>query len=292
MMGRLLATDLDRTLLPNGPEEESPGARPLLAALAAELELQLAYVTGRRLELVEAAIEEYDLPRPHFVLADVGTSLYAPRGAGWELSPAWTARLAEDWDGRTARDLAPLLAGLAAGAQLELQEPAAQGEFKLSFYTPLEVDAEALVHRVRAALAGAGLRAAVVHSVDAAARTGLLDVLPACSAKLRALEHLMAARGVARREVVFAGDSGNDLEVLVSPIPAVLVANADEDLRARALREAADAGFRERLYAARGGLFGMNGNYAAGILEGWVHFHPEDTGRLAALAGARAGGGG
>jgi len=30
----------------------------------------------------------------------------------------------------------------------------------------------------------------------------------------------------------------------------------------------------------------MNGNYAAGILEGWVHFHPEDAERLAVLARA------
>ena len=30
----LLCCDLDRTLIPNGPQPESPGARPLLRALA------------------------------------------------------------------------------------------------------------------------------------------------------------------------------------------------------------------------------------------------------------------
>ncbi len=285
-LGRLLATDLDRTLLPNGAAAEDPAARPLLAALAAERGWILAYVTGRRLELVEAAIEEYALPRPDHVLADVGSSLYEADGAGWRLSAAWAQRLAEDWAGKRSADLAPLFA---AERELELQEPAAQGEFKLSFFTPLEVDAVGLLGRMRATLSGAGLRASVVHSVDEAAGRGLVDVLPARSTKLGALEFLMAARGLEPAQVVFAGDSGNDAEVLVSRIPAVLVGNADDALRERVLRGAAERGAASALYAARGGLLGMNGNYAAGILEGWVHFHPEDLEPLTALHRVRCG---
>ncbi|MFZ4666042.1 MAG: haloacid dehalogenase, partial [Prochlorotrichaceae cyanobacterium] len=30
-----------------------------------------------------------------------------------------------------------------------------------------------------------------------------------------------------------------------------------------------------RLYLARGGFLGMNGNYSAGILEGIAHYHPD-----------------
>ena len=48
MPGRLmLCSDLDRTLLPNGPQEESPEARPLLRRLAQRPDLVLAYVSGR-----------------------------------------------------------------------------------------------------------------------------------------------------------------------------------------------------------------------------------------------------
>jgi len=283
MTGRLLATDLDRTLIPNGPEEESPGARALLARLVAERGLLLAYVTGRRLELVERAVREYGLPRPDLVLADVGSSLYEARGTEWAASAAWAAHLAADWGGRRSSDLAPLFAEESA---LRSQEPAAQGEFKLSFHTPLDVDAEALLARMRDVLAAAGLAASVVHSVDRAAGVGLVDVLPARSTKLGALQFAMAERGLGNDEVMFAGDSGNDLELLVGPVPAVLVANAEPDLRARVLRAATEAGLADRLHAARGGLCGMNGNYAAGILEGWVHFHPEDAERLAVLARA------
>lgn len=291
---RLLAVDLDRTLLPNGASEEDTAARPLLAALVADRGLTLAYVTGRRLELVEAALAEYALPRPDHVLADVGTSLYAPDGVGWALSRAWADRLAQDWGGRGARELAPLFAG---EAELSLQEPEAQGAFKLSFFTPVATDAQALISRMQATLAQHGLRAAVVHSVDEAAAVGLVDVLPACGTKLQGLEFLMDLRRLTAEDIVFCGDSGNDLEVLVSALPAVLVANADEELRARVLEGAKRAGLSHRLYTARGGLLGMNGNYAAGILEGWVHFHPEDEARLVELERAlparagRSGGG-
>jgi hypothetical protein len=80
---------------------------------------------------------------------------------------------------------------------------------------------------------------------------------------------------------LFAGDSGNDLEVLVSPIPSVLVANGHPEVREQALRLAAENGQAAQLYCARGGWSGMNGNYSAGILEGIAHFRPD----LAPLAG-------
>ena len=75
--------------------------------------------------------------------------------------------------------------------------------------------------------------------------------------------------------MVFCGDSGNDIEVLVSPIRAVLVANAQPQVREEAVRLAAAGGHSDRLYIANGGFLGMNGNYSAGILEGIEHFHPD-----------------
>ena len=55
----LLCTDLDRTLLPNGEQPESPQARTLFARLAARPGVTLVYVTGRHRALVQAALDEY-----------------------------------------------------------------------------------------------------------------------------------------------------------------------------------------------------------------------------------------
>ena len=43
----LICTDLDRTLLPNGNQPESPDARRRFACFAAREEVRLAYVTVR-----------------------------------------------------------------------------------------------------------------------------------------------------------------------------------------------------------------------------------------------------
>ena len=74
---------------------------------------------------------------------------------------------------------------------------------------------------------------------------------------------------------MFAGDSGNDLPVLTSDVPAVLVHNAADNVREQALSDARAAGTLDQLYLAQGGFMGMNGNYSAGIVEGVIHYRPD-----------------
>ena len=80
---------------------------------------------------------------------------------------------------------------------------------------------------------------------------------------------------VSATNIVFAGDSGNDLTALTSGLKAILVRNATAEIKAEAQRLVDAAGFAERLYFAKGGFMDMNGNYAAGVLEGLVYFFPE-----------------
>ncbi|MDP2433634.1 MAG: HAD-IIB family hydrolase [Pseudomonadota bacterium] len=267
----LLATDLDRTLLPNGAQPESPLARPRFRRFVARPEVRLAYVTGRHRELVEAAIAEYDLPQPDFVIGDVGTSLYELQGDDWNQRGDWLQTIAVDWAGCGHDELAAALVGI---ADLRLQEAAKQGPCKLSYYAAALADPSALLARVRDHLAPTGARVNLVWSVDETTATGLLDVLPARASKLHALEFLREHLGIPLNHTVFAGDSGNDMEVLVSNIPSVLVANAQETVRAEAVSHAMRHGHGPTLYLAHGGLGGMNGNYSAGILEGVAHFVP------------------
>ena len=267
----LLCTDLDRTLLPNGEQPESPPARALFARLAARPGVTLVYVTGRYRALVQAALDEYRLPRPAHVIADVGTSLYDVGPVAWQHNPDWQVEIATDWAGVTHAQLVALFAGL---TQLELQEPDRQNDFKLSYYLALEVDRLALMAQMQTLLQDRGVRASLIWSIDELRQVGLLDVLPAGATKLHALDFLRTRLGFSPAETLFAGDSGNDLPVLASNIPAVLVANASEAVRTAALQQAASQGHRAALYLAHGGFQGMNGNYSAGILEGLDHFLP------------------
>lgn len=263
----LLATDLDRTLLPNGKQPESPLARPRFRQFVTRPEVKLVYVTGRHRELVIAAVDEYDLPCPDFVIADVGTRLYEVRGVDWQLREDWQQKLVSDWQNYNHAQLAAALEGIES---LRLQEAEKQSALKLSYYTAALFNPAELLNQVRERLSATGANTHIVWSVDETSATGLLDVLPAGASKLHALEYLRTQLGIPLNKTLFAGDSGNDMEVLVSEIPSVLVANADDSVRTEAIKR----GNSDTLYLAQGGLAGMNGNYSAGILEGAMHFLP------------------
>jgi len=55
----------------------------------------------------------------------------------------------------------------------------------------------------------------------------------------------------------------------------VLVANATLEVKEEAIALAKRHGTLATLYIAKGGFFGMNGHYAAGVLEGLCHFIPK-----------------
>jgi HAD superfamily hydrolase (TIGR01484 family) len=270
----LLCTDLDRTLLPNGQAPESEHARKVFAKLVSHPAVKLVYVTGRDSGLVDQALAEWKVPEPDLLIADVGTTIAARSAGRWEKWFLWEDTIARDWTGRSTEDLKGLLNGLSG---LHLQEDSRQAPFKLSYYTPAGTAGTAIAQEARKRLQAAGVKANVVWSLDDTSGTGLLDVLPVSATKRLAIEFVMARWRFGLKEVVFAGDSGNDLDVLVSPIPAVLVANASDDLRTTARRQVRSKRRSKSLYFAQGGPLGMNGNYAAGILEGVLHYHPEWT---------------
>jgi sucrose-6F-phosphate phosphohydrolase len=269
----LLCTDLDRTLIPNGPQPESPQARSHFQRLCTSPQLTLAYVSGRHRLLVQNAIANYQLPQPDYVVGDVGTTIYRVESAEeWRHLDEWEAMIGGDWAGRNHADLAQLFSDL---QELRLQERSKQNRYKLSYYVSLDVARVAIDATMKERLESAGINATLVWSVDEPAGVGLLDVLPAGATKLHAVEFLMETLGFSHSNTVFSGDSGNDMPVLVSPIPAVLVNNAPPDVRQEAMETAQACQTSGSLYFAKGGYRQMNGNYSAGILEGLAHYHPD-----------------
>jgi HAD superfamily hydrolase (TIGR01484 family) len=268
----LLCCDLDRTLLPNGAQSESSFARQLFRLVAELPVVTLAYVSGRSLSLLQDAITSYELPLPDYAAGDVGSTIYRIRNNKWEPMPAWSEQIAPDWRGYQNRDLADWCTGI---PDLVLQEPAKQNTFKLSYYTGIDIDWRSLIATIDVRLRERDIKASIVWSLDEEAGVGLLDVLPENATKLHAIQFLMQQTDIPEPRTIFAGDSGNDLPVFVSGLQSVLVANATEETRLEAQTILRDQGLSDRLYVADGGFLGMNGNYAAGVLEGIAHFFPE-----------------
>jgi HAD superfamily hydrolase (TIGR01484 family) len=279
---RLLGTDLDRTLLPNGPHSESPLARPRFRALCeANPDLTLVYISGRDKELVQRAIYAYMLPQPDFVISDVGTNIYDLRNGEWDLVTSWHEDIGRCWNGYTHGQLCQLLSGISG---LRLQEYSKQNTYKISYYVGLKEDRSALDSHLSGLLRDKGVEASMVWSVDELAAVGLLDILPQRADKYHALDYLCQALSMPREAICYAGDSGNDLPLLVSDVPAVLVANAMSSVREEAKTLVEVSGNQDRLYFAQGDFLEMNGYYAAGLLEGVAHFFPEQRPVMAAVS--------
>lgn len=268
----LLCSDLDRTILPNGPQPESPQARPRLHALARRREVTLAYVSGRHRGLLLEAIRDFAIPMPQYAVGDVGTTIYEIDGTDWHRWRDWDDEIAADWNGLAHADLEELLRGM---AQLRLQEPEKQNTHKLSYYAPTDTDRDELIGEAESRLSSEGVNASLIWSVDEMTDTGLFDVLPRSATKLHAVRFLMQRLDFAPEQTVFSGDSGNDLPVLTSGLQSVLVKNAVEEVRNEAIAALESVGLSERLYLARGDFLDMNGNYSAGVLEGVAHFAPQ-----------------
>ena len=63
---QILATDLDRTLLPNGHWDADESAIALFNELTEKHNTLVVYVTGRNLNLTEKAIQQYGVRYPQF----------------------------------------------------------------------------------------------------------------------------------------------------------------------------------------------------------------------------------
>lgn len=266
----LLCTDMDRTVIPNGMQAEHPDARRRFRKFCQMDNVCLVYVTGRHRQLVEKAIRTYSLPQPDYIISDVGTKIFQFKGGRWQEVQSWCEEIARDWNGKTHADLKVLLSEV---KDLQLQELSKQNTHKLSFYLPLYLNKNSVIQDVETRLNRHNIQASVMWSIDELTNVGLLDVLPKHATKLHAIEFLQSRLGYDDKEVIFAGDSGNDMPVLASPVQSVVVNNASNEIKAMAQQLVAENGYPQSLYiAVDPGPLGMNGNYSAGVLQGVWHY--------------------
>lgn len=243
----MLATDMDGTLLGH-----KQGLKALTQWLAENRHYLFVVATGRSAREALAELEAWSIPRPDMLVADVGSSMYRfdEQGALQDMSE-WQAEFVQNWRRELCQEL------LDACPALTLQPEHNQSPYKLSYFVrdnhgdgttgtdnPICSDLERM-------LAVAGLAARVVCS-----HGNLLDVLPSNGGKSGAVEFIRRQHNIDRQQVVAAGDSGNDLDLLQEAGFGIVVANHTPEL-------AALTG-REHIYWARSGS-------AAGVLEGLCH---------------------
>ena len=263
---RILATDLDRTLLPNGSWEADEEAIRLFNELTEAHDVLVVYVTGRNLDLTENAIKEFGVRYPDILCGDVGTSIRQYRKGKWTFDEGWVTHVRHTsprWDAAAIRKAVAGVAGMRE------QEPEHLNQFKQSYYVDHQKK-DAVLGQVHDLVAGKFDEVAI-YSFDSQDGKGLLDFLPQSATKQTALEYVAEEFGVDKQEVVFCGDSGNDIFPLTAGFSGVLVRNADDQLVAdveKAMIDNPDL----RVYFARGDFKGLSGYYTSGVIEGAYHY--------------------
>ncbi len=263
---KILATDLDRTLLPNGSWEADGEAIERFNNLTREQGVLVVYVTGRNLQLTENAINEYGVRHPDVLVGDVGTTIRKYEKGGWAFDDGWIAHVKKAsprWDAAAIRDAVAGVDGIKEQEQEHLNQ------FKQSYYVEHERNDE-ILKKINGLVKGK-YDEVIIYSFDSMDGKGLLDFLPNSATKQTALEYVAEEFETKKQEVVFCGDSGNDIFPLTAGFSGVLVRNADEQLVANvkvAMSENPDL----NAYFAKGGFMGLNGYYTSGVIEGAYHY--------------------
>lgn len=237
-IGKFFLTDIDDTLI--GDDQ----------ALAHFLEwlqehrhrIGFGLVTGRPLESVQEVLEEYNIPHPDIIVSSVGTEIYY----GKTLLPdkGWQSHISSRWQREKLQEMLDTL------PFLYIQEDVAQRKFKLSYFMEPSDEHLAQIHQV---LTEQRLQYTLVYS-----RNMYLDILPYRASKGKAIRYLSYKWNIALRNIVVAGDSENDEDMLRGEMLGVVVGNHHPGLdQLRGLRN----------------IYFASATHAAGILEGFNHYH-------------------
>jgi HAD superfamily hydrolase (TIGR01484 family) len=252
--------------LPNGSWPPDQRAIPLFNKLTRAHDVLVVYVTGRNLALTEAAVDEFGVRPPDVLIGDVGTSIRRYQDGEWHFDEGWIGHVRQAsprWDAAAIKAAVDGLPGMRE------QEPEHLNPFKQSYYVDHERRDEVL-GAVQERAEGRFDEVAI-YSFDSVDGKGLLDFLPDSATKQTALEYVADEHGCPREEVVFCGDSGNDIFPLTAGFAGVLVRNADQQLVEK-VREAMREKPGLKAYFAEGGCMGLSGYYTSGVLEGACHY--------------------
>ncbi|PXA05532.1 hypothetical protein DDZ13_01275 [Coraliomargarita sinensis] len=256
----VLASDLDGTLIPLEWEQDNREALEELSKVFERPDRTLVFATGRPFDSVMEAIREIPLPEPDWIVCDVGSRIMHHKNGEWKEMAAYDKHLNEITAGVSRKDVEAALDGIEG---LSLQIPEHQTEVKISYEcegAQLEVTLEEVAARVR------DLPYTSMGSVDPFRNCGLIDVMPGRVSKAYALIWLTTHADFMPDDVIYAGDSGNDLAALAAGFRAIVVANASEGLVGKVSTLQKERGIpKERLYAARTSA-------SSGVLEGCRHF--------------------
>ena len=233
----LMITDIDNTLV--GDDESMHELFWLLRERTQDLAWGVA--TGRSLELTLDAMTEHNFPMPDILICSVGTEIYY--GPDLRHDRSWQQHISYQWKAEAIKEV------LSSFEFLVFQEAEGQRSHKISYYLEEKEDR---LSAVQAELKQHRLRCQTIYS-----HGQFLDILPLRASKGKAIDYIRYKFGFSPRQVMVAGDSGNDEDMIDSAARGLVVGNHSEEL--------------EKLRRKRNIYFSPE-TYAAGIIDGLNHY--------------------
>jgi sucrose-phosphate synthase len=237
---KLIVSDIDHTLI--GEDDALEEFIKILNNTGSKVGFAVA--TGRTVDSAFSVLNEYKVPYPDIFISSVGAEIYYNYRGKLIYSTGWEAHIKHLWNREKIRKL------LEEFKLIEYQEEKNQRKFKISYYTSENPEN---IKNIKNTLVKNRIKANVIFS-----HGQYLDILPYRASKGKAIRYLAYRWNIPHENILVAGDSGNDREMLKGDLLGVVVANYSSELES--LKG------QNRIYFAKR-------EYAGGIIDGINHYN-------------------
>jgi len=237
-VNRMLVTDIDNTLL--GCDE----ALERFIQFYNEYHDKFVFcvATGRSLSSARDVLKEKGVPTPDIFITSVGSEIYYT--SELKDDSLWATHIGEDWKPEKIKAIMKDIVGVTP------QQSSGQRKHKISYF----YDEKKFLgtKKLTKIFQDADIKAKIIIS-----HQQYLDILPVRASKGLAVKAVAFRWDIPFENILVAGDSGNDIDMLNGTIPGVAVGNYSEELEKLKGRE--NVYFSEK-------------DYADGILDGVKYY--------------------
>jgi sucrose-phosphate synthase len=227
-VNRMLVTDIDNTLL---------GSAQALKKFKAFYEenhgkFVFCVATGRNINSAKKVLHEEGVPTPDIFITSVGSEIYYT--GELKRDSLWSEHIGADWKPNEIKKLMKDIVGVMPQPSSEMRE------YKVSyFYDEKKFMGTKKLTRI---FQDADIKAKIIIS-----HNQYLDILPVRASKGTAVKAVAFRWDIPFENILVAGDSGNDIDMLNGAISGVAVGNYSEELEK--LRDRENVYFSEKEYA-------------------------------------------
>lgn len=239
-MKKLIVSDIDYTLI--GDDKSLNEFDEIIKKKNSHVGFAVA--TGRVVESTVEILKKKNIVMPDILITSVGSEIYYNNNDHLIYSKGWDAHISHLWQ----RDKIVQL--LTRYDFLKYQELKNQRKFKISYYT---FNNKKNINKVSELLIKNKIKCNLIFS-----HGQYLDILPYRASKGRAIRYLAYRWNIPFENILVAGDSGNDMEMLKGDLLGVVVSNYSPELEV--LR-----GMNKVYFSSK--------EYAAGIIDGLKHYN-------------------